>query len=106
MLAVWHYSGVAAEAANLRRHGEGLLVALAARPGYRRGQLGEAVDEPGRWVLVTEWDGLGSYRRAMSAYDVRLATAALPGLAAELASAFDVVLAEDRVPAQSERPLP
>ena len=44
-----------------------LLSALAARPGYRSGHAGEAAEEPGLWALVTAWDGVGSYRRALSA---------------------------------------
>ncbi|MEP7020764.1 MAG: antibiotic biosynthesis monooxygenase, partial [Pseudonocardiales bacterium] len=55
------------------------LAALAARPGYVRGHVGRAVDDPTRWVLVTEWAGVGAYRRALSAYDVKIT--AMPLLA-------------------------
>ena len=41
------------------------LGALAARPGFRRGHAGRAVDDPAEWVLVSEWDGAGAYRRAL-----------------------------------------
>ncbi|PZS32057.1 MAG: antibiotic biosynthesis monooxygenase, partial [Pseudonocardiales bacterium] len=44
------------------------LAALAARPGYVRGHVGRAVDDPSRWVFVTEWDGVGAYRRALAAF--------------------------------------
>ncbi len=52
-----------------------LLAALAARPGYRDGELGRCTDDPGLWALVTRWDGVGAYRRALSAAEVKLAGA-------------------------------
>ena len=52
-----------------------LLEALAARPGFRDGHAGEAAEEPGLWALVTVWDGVGAYRRALSAAEVKIAGA-------------------------------
>jgi quinol monooxygenase YgiN len=52
-----------------------LLAALGARPGFRDGELGRAADEPGLWALVTRWDGVGAYRRALSAAEVKIAGA-------------------------------
>jgi hypothetical protein len=52
-----------------------LLVALSARPGFRDGELGRSADDPGLWALVTRWDGVGSYRRALSAAEVKIAGA-------------------------------
>ena len=49
-----------------------LLAALAARPGFRDGHAGEAAEEPGLWALVTVWDGVGAYRRALSAAEVKI----------------------------------
>jgi quinol monooxygenase YgiN len=48
------------------------LDALRAQPGCRRGHLGRSIDEPERWLLQTEWDTTGAYRRALSSYDVKL----------------------------------
>jgi antibiotic biosynthesis monooxygenase len=48
------------------------IEALAARPGYLDGRLGRAYDDPTRWSLVTEWESVGAYRRALSSYDVKL----------------------------------
>jgi hypothetical protein len=50
----------------------GLLAALAARPGFRDGELGRSADDPSLWALVTRWDGVGSYRRALSAAEVKI----------------------------------
>ncbi|WP_233498789.1 antibiotic biosynthesis monooxygenase [Blastococcus sp. TF02A-26] len=52
-----------------------LLSALAGRPGFRDGHAGEAAEEPGLWALVTVWEGVGAYRRALSAAEVKIAGA-------------------------------
>ena len=52
-----------------------LLSALAGRPGFRDGYAGEAAEDPGLWALVTVWDGVGAYRRALSAAEVKIAGA-------------------------------
>ena len=52
-----------------------LLVALRARPGFRNGELGRAADDPELFALHTTWDGVGAYRRALSAAEVKVAGA-------------------------------
>jgi heme-degrading monooxygenase HmoA len=52
-----------------------LLAALAGRPGFRDGEVGRSADDPTLWALVTRWDGVGSYRRALSAAEVKIAGA-------------------------------
>jgi heme-degrading monooxygenase HmoA len=49
-----------------------LLAALAARPGFRDGELGRSADDPSLYALLTRWDGIGSYRRALSAAEVKI----------------------------------
>lgn len=71
------------------------LAALAAQPGYRRGQFGRAYDEPTTWCLVTEWDSVGAYRRALSAYDVKLRATPLLCQALPEASAFEPLATAD-----------
>ena len=71
------------------------LAAFAARPGFVRGRVGRAADDPTAWVLTTEWDGVGAYRRSLSAYDVKVEAAPLLGLGRNEPSAFEVLLAED-----------
>jgi quinol monooxygenase YgiN len=48
------------------------LEPLARQRGHVGGRIGHNVDDPELWVLVTEWDSVGSYRRALSSYDVKL----------------------------------
>jgi heme-degrading monooxygenase HmoA len=70
-----------------------VLSALAERPGFVRGRLGRAVDAPSLWSLVTEWEDVGSYRRGLSGYDVKVATSAVLEFAVNEPSAFEVVAA-------------
>ena len=67
------------------------LEALAARPGYLDGQVGRNVDDPLLWVLTTTWANVGSYRRALSAYDVKLAAVPLLSRALDEPSAYEPV---------------
>ncbi len=75
MFAVTRLRVPPADAAGLATAVDALLAALAARPGYRDGELGRCTDDPGLWALVTRWDGVGAYRRALSAAEVKLAGA-------------------------------
>jgi hypothetical protein len=65
------------------------LAVLAARPGYRSGTLARAYDDPAVWCLVTTWESVGTYRRALGAYDVKLRATPLLARALPEASAFE-----------------
>ena len=65
--------------------------ALAACAGYAGGELGRNVDDPELWVLSTRWENVGSYRRALSSYDVKLYAVATLGRAIEEPSAYERV---------------
>jgi heme-degrading monooxygenase HmoA len=77
------------------RRAEAALAALSARPGYRRGQVARAADDVTRWVFVTEWDGVGAYRRALSAYEVKVAATTLLAESIDEPSAYEVLVADD-----------
>jgi hypothetical protein len=68
------------------------LVALAACPGYLRGSVGGSADDPGAWLLLTEWENVGSYRRALGGYQVKLTLTPLMAAARDLPSAFETLL--------------
>ncbi|HZN77469.1 MAG TPA: antibiotic biosynthesis monooxygenase [Micromonosporaceae bacterium] len=81
------------EAFTVRAHTA--LEVLAGRPGYLRGRLARALDEPDHWCLITEWESVGAYRRALSAFDVRVhATPLLAGALPE-PSAYEVLATAD-----------
>jgi hypothetical protein len=81
MIAITHFRE---DGADFAERAHTALAALAARPGYLRGTLGRSTDDPTAWILLTEWENVGSYRRALGNYEVKLHATPL------LASAIDV----------------
>ena len=75
---------------DLRADLETAHATLAARPGYLDGTLGRNVDDPELWVLVTRWADVGSYRRALSSYEVKLYAVQILSGAIEEPSAYEV----------------
>lgn len=67
-----------------------LLAVLASCPGFGRGWVARAVDDPDLLVLAHEWDDVGSYRRALGSYEVKLRWPFLQ-TAADEATAFEVL---------------
>lgn len=67
------------------------LGALAERRGYVDGRVGRNVDEPGLWMVTTTWRDVGSYRRALSAYDVKVSAVPLLSRAVDEPSAYESV---------------
>ena len=65
------------------------LGVLAAQAGFEDGRLGRNVDEPSLWVMVTRWRDVGSYRRALSSYDVKMGAVPLLSRAVDEPSAFE-----------------
>lgn len=64
---------------------------LAAKPGYVAGAVGRNLDDPTLWVLQTRWENVGSYRRALSSYDVKLGAVPLLSRAIDEPSAYEVL---------------
>lgn len=91
MLAITRYRVPDAETDEFVRTAQQVLRALDGSPGHRSGRLGRAVDDPELWAMVTDWGGAGHYRRALGAYDVRLALIPLSRLAIDEAGAYEIV---------------
>jgi quinol monooxygenase YgiN len=68
---------------------ESALAVLAEQQGYEDGRLGRNVDDPTLWVMVTRWRDVGSYRRALSSYDVKVGAVPLLGRAVDEPSAYE-----------------
>ena len=64
------------------------LQALAQQPGYLRGTLARSTDDD-TWVLVTHWQNVGSYRRALGSYEVKLHATPLLAEAIDLPTSFE-----------------
>ena len=76
---------------DLRAGLEQARAALSERPGYVGGTIGRNVDEPDLWVLTTTWENVGSYRRALSSYDVKVTAVPLLSQAVDEPSAYEIV---------------
>jgi quinol monooxygenase YgiN len=91
VLVVSRFRVSTADAEAFRREMEIAHGALASCPGYQRGTLGRNVDDPELWVLSTQWEHVGAYRRALSSYDVKLHAVPLLSRAVDEPSAYEVV---------------
>ena len=80
------------------------LEELGRRPGFVTGAVGRAVDDPSLWVLQTRWENVGSYRRALSSYDVKAAAVPLLSQALDEPSAYEVVIGEGATALNEPRP--
>jgi len=89
MISVTHFRS--ADATFVQRARAALDV-LSRRPGFVDGTLGRSTDDDDAWVLVTEWANVGSYRRALGNYDVKLRATPLLGEALDLPSGFESLL--------------
>jgi hypothetical protein len=64
---------------------------LAERPGYVSGRLTRALDDPAHWTLVTEWESVGAYRRALGGFDVKVRATPLLARSVDGPSAFETL---------------
>lgn len=79
MIAIARFEVSLGHSANFRTELEVAKDALAECVGYIDGNIGQNLDEPSLWVLMTRWENVGSYRRALSAMRSKLE--AIPVLA-------------------------
>ena len=80
------------------------LAAFAARAGFRDASLGRAADDPTLWVLVTTWQDVGAYRRALSSYDVKICVVPLQRVAIDEPSAYEILVGDGAVVANEVKP--
>jgi quinol monooxygenase YgiN len=89
VLVVNRFRVAAEDAAAFRVDVERARRLLAERPGYLEGHVGRNLDEPELWVLQTRWADVGSYRRALSSYDVKVGAVPLLSRAVDEPSAYE-----------------
>ncbi|MCM3926049.1 antibiotic biosynthesis monooxygenase, partial [Frankia sp. AiPs1] len=95
VIAEIRFAVPAAAAAGFPAAARAALDALARAAGFRSGRLARALDEPASWLLTSEWDGPGPWRRALSAFEVRYALTPLLVHAVDVPGAFEVLAAVD-----------
>jgi len=79
MIAVARFSVPLADAAHFESQLAVSLDAFSACSGFVDGEFGQNLDDLTLWSLVTRWENVGSYRRALSNNNVKMN--AIPTLA-------------------------
>lgn len=72
MIAIARFRVPTGQAAEFRARLERALEVFAERDGFTFGDIGQNLDEPELWSLVTHWLNVGSYRRALSSTAVKM----------------------------------
>jgi hypothetical protein len=95
VLVVTRYVVPEEEAAAFAEQARVALDALRRRAGCRAAVLGRAADDARLWTLTTRWDSVGSYRRALGAFEVKLHAMPIMYRAVDEPTAFEELLAWD-----------
>jgi quinol monooxygenase YgiN len=72
MIAIARFRVPTGQAGEFRSQLERALEVFAEREGFTFGDLGQNLDQPEMWTLVTHWLNVGSYRRALSSTAVKM----------------------------------
>ncbi|WP_372736059.1 antibiotic biosynthesis monooxygenase family protein [Nocardioides sp.] len=91
MLVVNRFNVPLEAGSDFREQLQTALDALADRPGFLQGTIGRNLDDPTLWVLTTQWQHVGAYRRALSSYEVKLRAVPILSRAVDEPSAYEVV---------------
>lgn len=94
MLVVTRHTVSADAGQDFAERARAAIEVLAACTGYLGGRVGRAVDDPAEWVVTTEWENVGSYRRALSSFDVKVTAIPLLSTAHDEPSAFEVMVSD------------
>ncbi|GAA1624940.1 antibiotic biosynthesis monooxygenase family protein [Actinoplanes couchii] len=91
MLVLNRFAVPAETTDDFREKAHTALAALARTRGYRSGRLTRALEDPAGWILITEWESVGAYRRALGAFDVKVHATPLLALSLDEPSAFETL---------------
>lgn len=72
MLAIARFSVPLANASHFEVQLSTALEAFSQCTGFKKGEFGQNLDELTLWSLVTHWENVGSYRRALSNNTVKM----------------------------------
>jgi hypothetical protein len=72
MLAIARFSAPLATASYFEAQLSVALEAFSACAGFVSGEFGQNLDDTTIWSLVTHWENVGSYRRALSNLNVKM----------------------------------
>lgn len=72
-----------------RAAAEAALAVLREKPGLLEVSLGRNLDEPELWSLLTRWENVGSYRRALGGFESKMTVVPWLSLSIDEPSAYD-----------------
>ena len=72
MLAIARFNVALGNAAHFEAQLSVALDAFSACAGFVSGEFGQNLDDTTMWSLVTHWENVGSYRRALSNLNVKM----------------------------------
>lgn len=95
MFVVLRYNVGSSGFAEFLTEAEAAIEVLSTRPGFIRGTVGQAIDEAGQMTVLLEFSEVGTYRRALSNYDVKIKAVPLLSRAIDEPSAFELLHSRD-----------
>jgi heme-degrading monooxygenase HmoA len=94
MIAIARFEVPLGQAAQFEEQLSVALAALAVAPGFVDGEIGQNLDELGLWAIITRWENVGSYRRALSANRSKLEAIPVLALAIDEPGAYELPINE------------
>lgn len=91
MLAIARFSVSLAKSAEFAAQLEVAKGVLSQREGFTDAEIGQNLDDPTLWVLMTQWKNIGSYRRALSSMEVKMLAVPVLAQAIDEPGAYEIV---------------
>lgn len=89
MFAIARFSVPLGEAPQFRAQLEQVKEVLSGAPGFISAFIGQNLDEPELWALTSQWENVGSYRRALSSTRAKLEAIPILARAIDEAGAYE-----------------
>ena len=89
MFAIARFSIPLGEATQFRSELEQAKDVFSSAAGFISAFIGQNLDEPELWALTTEWENVGSYRRALSSTRAKLEAIPVLARAIDEAGAYE-----------------
>jgi len=90
VIAIARFNVPLAESAAFASDAKIAYEALRSCAGFIDGEYGQNLDQPTLWTIVTRWENVGSYRRALSAMRTKLEAIPLLARAIDEPGAYEL----------------
>ena len=91
MIAITRHRVAEAQAREFLQEADRAVAVLQTQPGFKTARIARALDDGGLWLIATEWSDVGAYRRALTAYEVRVQAVPLLATALDEPSAYEIL---------------